>query len=119
MVSHYKGVTMDSAAILKTALDIVRKKQSFVHMTPSSRVTSEAGLAMAHTEFSEGFPHLFAMCMSICTDEDADSLRTFLPLMLQQRDKVSHRDGNAAALEAATATIVQTLNKTYIDPHIQ
>jgi hypothetical protein len=75
--------------------------------------SSIADLAIQYSNFAEKYPHLFRMCIDCPSSEHAENLIRILPMMLRQRDGIMK---GATQMESATAKIVESLNKTYIDP---
>lgn len=68
-------------------------------------------IAEANPGFAEGYPKLLEVACSATTRERADSIRTFLPMMLEQMSEIS---ANQSTFEDASKVVGLALGEKFI-----
>lgn len=75
-----------------------------------------AAIAAEHPTFADAYPTLLRMCCEATSDDKQESVRHFLPMMLQQLRQVRRSPESEAALHDASVHVGRVVGARYLPP---
>ena len=84
--------------------------------TVKSRI---AAIAAEHPAFADAYPTLLRMCCEATSDDNQESVRHFLPMMLLQLKQVRRSHGDEAVLHDASVHVGRAVGDRYIPKNLE